>query len=53
MTWKEAYKKMSDIAGDAIGLAASYAGGESETAEHLNMLYEELDEEIFVNPPTE
>lgn len=50
-SWKQAYEEMRGIAGDAIGLADAYAGGESENAKELNDQYEKLDLAINKNPP--
>lgn len=51
LTWKAAYDEMRDIAGEAIGLADAYAGGDSDNAKELNRRYEELDLSITNNPP--
>lgn len=40
--WKKAYDKMCEIAGDALGLADAYAGGESDNAKSLTKQYERL-----------
>lgn len=51
MNWKQAYEKMRDIASEAISLADSYAGGDSENATALNEQFEQLEGEIADNPP--
>lgn len=44
--YKKAYHKMRGIAGEAIGLADSYAGGDSENAKGLNTQFETLELKI-------